>query len=693
MKKLPGIFLVSVLFFGYISCSTNEVEKISIIYDTDMGNDIDDALALAMLYNYVDAGKVDLLGITISKANEYTIPYIDMMNRHYDHPDIPIGYVYEGETNEPGKYLKRTLETKLDGKLLFSLEKSLNDSIPEAYILQRKLLASQPDHSVVFIVVGFHTNIERLLESGPDEYSDLNGVELVRKKVKLLSVMAGCFDSARPEYNVVVDIPASQSLFEKWPGEVVISPVELGGAVLYPPNSILHDFGDPGTDPLCLSYAYYRTMPYYTPCFDLTSVLQAVEPKGDFFGFSGKGKVHVTDSGVTLFEPKASGKHAYLTITKEQIPKVRFALIRTVTGSDEINPILKAEVAIPPIDMSGFKDGISHWMQIHEIDYPRYKPQEVIQIANNVIQLQNDDGGWPKNQDVLAMVDMDSLKHIDPSKSLKSTFDNRNIYTQIEFLSKMYDYTSDEKYKVSALKGLDYILDARNPVSGGWRGADVDAITFNDDVMTGVVKLFMDIVNGKDYYSWISKEKRKVIGEAYLRSVDLILRCQVVVDGTRTAWGQQHDHHTLDPVKARSYELASLCSSESVGIIRLLMAIEDPDQRLMDAISDAVGWLEVSKIEGIRVEDVKIEKGKFEKLLIKEYDRVVVEDPDAPPIWARFYEIETNRPFMCNRDGIKVYSLAEVDMERRVGYGWYNYSAQSLLDTDYPNWKSKNLTN
>lgn len=693
MKKLQGILLVSLLLLGCLSCSMNGIEKISVIYDTDMGNDIDDALALAMLYNYMDAGKVDLLGITISKANEYTVPYIDLLNRHYNHPGIPIGYVYEGETKEPGKYLKRTLETKLDGKLLFSSEKSLKDSIPEAYLLQRKLLASQPDHSVIFIVVGFHTNIERLLESGPDEYSDLNGVELVSKKVKLLSVMAGCFDSERPEYNVVVDIPASQSLFERWPGEVVISPVELGGAVHYPPNSILHDFGDPHTDPLCISYAYYRKMPYYTPCFDLTSVLQAIEPEENYFGFSERGKVHVTASGTTVFEANEHGKHSYLTVTKDQIPGVRFGLVRAVTGNEEINPVLKEEVAIPPINMSGFKDGINHWMQIHEIDYPRYKPQEVIQIANNVIQLQNDDGGWPKNQDVLAMVDMDSLKQIDPSKSLKSTFDNRNIYTQIEFLSLMYHYTGDEKYKVSALKGLDYILDVRNPVSGGWRGADVDAITFNDDVMTGVVKLFMDIVNGKEYYSWISLEKREEIDEAYLRSVDLILKCQVLVNGKRTAWGQQHDHHTLDPVKARSYELASLCSSESLGIIRLLMEIEDPDQRLKNAITDAVGWLEVSKIEGIRVEDVKIEKGKFEKLLIKEYDRVVVEDPDAPPIWARFYEIETNRPFMCNRDGIKVYSLAEVAMERRVGYGWYNYSAQSLLDTDYPNWKAKNLTN
>ena len=129
---------------------------------------------------------------------------------------------------------------------------------------------------------------------------------------------------------------------------------------------------------------------------------------------------------------------------------------------------------------------------------------------------------------------------------------------------------------------------------------------------------------------------------------------------------------------------------ESVSILQFLMGLENPDPRIINAIKSAVEWLEVVKIEGIRIEQVKIEKGMFEGLLNKEYDRVVVEDPDAPAIWARFYEIETNRPFMCNRDGIKVYSLAEVSLERRVGYGWYGASPRKIIESDYPDWKKLN---
>jgi PelA/Pel-15E family pectate lyase len=144
----------------------------------------------------------------------------------------------------------------------------------------------------------------------------------------------------------------------------------------------------------------------------------------------------------------------------------------------------------------------------------------------------------------------------------------------------------------------------------------------------------------------------------------------------------------LLPTKARSYELPSICPGESTGIVQFLMEIEKPSAEVIDAIDHAMVWFEASKIEGIRVETVKVDATRF-KNHTATTDRVVVEDPNAPLLWARFHEVDTFRPFMCNRDGIVVYSLAEVALERRTGYGWYGGWPRQLIEKGYPEWKKR----
>jgi PelA/Pel-15E family pectate lyase len=155
------------------------------------------------------------------------------------------------------------------------------------------------------------------------------------------------------------------------------------------------------------------------------------------------------------------------------------------------------------------------------------------------------------------------------------------------------------------------------------------------------------------------------------------------VDGKPTAWCAQHDHETLEPQKARSYELASLSGGESVGIVRFLMQIENPSDEVIRAIEAAVAWFEKSKLEGIKVVRVK------DPTKPRGYDKIVVEDPTAPPMWARFYDIQTNQPIFCSRDGIPRRTLAEISYERRNGYSWLGYYAQALLQKDLPAWKSR----
>jgi PelA/Pel-15E family pectate lyase len=242
-----------------------------------------------------------------------------------------------------------------------------------------------------------------------------------------------------------------------------------------------------------------------------------------------------------------------------------------------------------------------------------------------------------------------------------------------------------EKYRSGAERGLEFILASQN-ASGGWRGADVDAITFNDDLMTGVMNLLQDVVEGRECYAWVTGDQRLRVRYALERAVAVTLQCQIIVNGKRTAWCQQHDHRTLQPVKARSYELSSITAMETAGIIEFLMRIKSPSPDIDTAITSAVEWLEKSAIHGIRLERIDTDTLRALSAAYKRYDAVVVQDGNAPLIWARYYEVDSNRPFFCNRDGIKVFSLAEVDRERRIGYQWYGTWPEKVLRVEYPQW-------
>jgi PelA/Pel-15E family pectate lyase len=165
-----------------------------------------------------------------------------------------------------------------------------------------------------------------------------------------------------------------------------------------------------------------------------------------------------------------------------------------------------------------------------------------------------------------------------------------------------------------------------------------------------------------------------------------------MMDGGKRGWCAQHDEVTLKPAQARTYELPSLSGSEGAQIVRFLMTIDPPTPEIRSAVEGAVAWFEAVKISGIRVEatvDAAQPSGE---------DRVVVQDPSAPPLWARFYELDTNRPIFSSRCEVQEckadpfymrrYSLAEIENERRVGYSWYgDWPAAALKE--YQAWKVK----
>jgi inosine-uridine nucleoside N-ribohydrolase len=290
-----------------------------VIFDTDMGNDIDDALALAMLHAFASRGELQLLAVTVSKDNPWAAEYVRLVDQYYGRGAIPVGIVHDGKTPEDGHYVRQVCERH--GRRPHPAK--IADAVP----LLRKTLARAQDGSVSLIQVGFSTNLARLLTSGPDRNSDLSGRELVKKKVRSLTVMAGDFATAKPEYNVKIDIPAAKQLFAEWPTDIFFSGFEVGLAVSFPASSIEHDF--PAGNPVAEAYRSYDKMPYDRPSWDLTAVFYALRPDRGYFGLSPAGQVQVLPDGSTNFQPggQGSGQRYFLKVDPMQAARVREACV------------------------------------------------------------------------------------------------------------------------------------------------------------------------------------------------------------------------------------------------------------------------------------------------------------------------------------------------------------------------------
>ncbi len=352
-------------------------------------------------------------------------------------------------------------------------------------------------------------------------------------------------------------------------------------------------------------------------------------------------------------------------------------------------------------DTGRFYDSAHHWYDINDVDKlikplpdrPVYDDSEYVKIADNILLFQKNNGGWEKNYDMRAKLTPEQANKIKAGKECdNTTYDNGATHTQLSYLAEVYTLTNDEKYKNAFLKGLDFIFESQYD-NGGFpqkypdSSSYHDHITFNDGAMGGVMFVLRNIVYKDPAYLFVDSDTYNKAKVAFDKGIDCILKCQIVENGVKTVWCQQHDKITLEPRPARTFEPAAICNMESAGIIRILMDIPDPDQRVKEAVNSAIKWYEDSAIEGLRVETFDADQKEFVYRTSKR-DRRVVMDKNAPRIWARFYELGTHVPLFCRRDGRIVYSMKEVERERREGYAWYHYVPEYVLD-EYKNWNKK----
>jgi len=301
---------------------------VRLIFDTDIGNDVDDAMALCMIHALASRGECQPLAVTITKDNPYAAPIVDLLNTFFGRPEIPIGMVRGGVTPQDGKYLRQVVTAEDNGQPRYPYKLRSSSEAPEAVGLLRKILAGQPDGSVVLAQVGFSTNLARLLDSPADDTCPLAGRELVQRKVRLLSAMAGAFGDpmkGRKEYNIVTDVEAARKLFAEWPTPIVASGWEIGNAIKHTARSMQEDYRYAARHPLVEAYDYYRGLHNDQPTYDLTSVLYAVRPERGYFDLSPPGRIAVEGDGTTSFREEAGGPHRYLIVDPIQIARVREA--------------------------------------------------------------------------------------------------------------------------------------------------------------------------------------------------------------------------------------------------------------------------------------------------------------------------------------------------------------------------------
>jgi len=311
-RKLTGVcrpgfwrlsWLALALIGGMGSIASAAAEPVRVIFDTDMSSDVDDVGAVAVLHALADAGEAEILGMGICVNDAASAPCLNALNTFYGRPDIPIGVLPGTGKDSPSKYTRGVADA-------FPHRLASAADAPQAVALYRRLLAGQPDRSVVFVSVGPLTNMAALLDSKPDEFSDLAGRALVEKKVRIWVSMGGTFVSGR-EFNFFVDTPATIHAIEAWPTPIVFSGFEIGGSI--GTGAGLRDL--PATNPVRRAYELFNGLTD-RQSWDQTAVLYAVRGLAGkldaMWDLSPAGSVTIAADGSNRWQAAPDRGHRYL---------------------------------------------------------------------------------------------------------------------------------------------------------------------------------------------------------------------------------------------------------------------------------------------------------------------------------------------------------------------------------------------
>lgn len=313
------------------------------IFDTDMGNDIDDLLAQILLIRRLARTGGEFGAAVVNKGNRLAPAFVDLINRLHGCPDVPVGWCPHGPSPQEGAaceaaFLRAVLGEAGVGVLDYDPD---TKEWPDAVYVLRRTLAAAADGSVVYISIGFATVLAGLLDSGPDDVSPLDGRELLRSKVRFVSAMAGEFAHLQGdgpphlEHNIVGDIASAARICAGLPVPVVFSGFEVGNRFCFPGRELHRAFADDPAHILSRSYELYCGFDHDRPLWDLTTVLQALAAEEGYFDLSPPGTVTVGADGATHFTAGSGGRHCFLRIRPERHEEIMRIFVRHCLAREE----------------------------------------------------------------------------------------------------------------------------------------------------------------------------------------------------------------------------------------------------------------------------------------------------------------------------------------------------------------------
>jgi len=355
-----------------------------------------------------------------------------------------------------------------------------------------------------------------------------------------------------------------------------------------------------------------------------------------------------------------------------------------------------------------------------------YGKPEAVHSADVIVSYQMPNGAWGKNLNMTQHIRQpgesficDNLsRYLQPGDydqpkdnywNYFGTLDNDCTTTQIRFLAKVITAVGPERsaaYRAAFLRGVEYLFNSQYP-NGGWpqvwplEGGYHDAITFNDDAVTQAIEVLQGIVEGTGMYAFTSEDLRRRAAPRVAKGFACILACQIRANGHPTAWCQQHDALTLAPTSARNFEPAVACGDESSNVVEFLMTVPNPSPEIIASVHAAAAWFRKVAIHdevwsrgrggfgGGRAPGAAAGPGAPATPSPRPAPTPthLVPTPGAPLLWARYYEIGTDRPVFGDRDKTMHDKVEELSLERQRGYNWYNSGPQKMLET-YATWSA-----
>ena len=310
MKKITYLLLSFVLILlAYSAQSKSGSSKpLKIILDTDIGPDYDDVGAMTVLHALADSGKVEILATLSCNKDSLVVPTIEVINAYFGRAAIPVGAPKsKGVSLGAAQHWPDSIVARFPHQI------SSSRVAPDAVSQYRKILATQPNHSVTLVTIGFLTNLSNLLQSPADQFSPLNGTELVARKVKKLVSMAGWFPAGR-EFNVYMDSAASKYCFEHWPTEIVFTGFEIGDQIKTGLKLVRHsDRSNPVREAYRIAMKGSKEDINGRRSWDQTAVLIAIYGTSPFFT-TVKGTITVNPDGSNGWTRNPAGKHSYVLL-------------------------------------------------------------------------------------------------------------------------------------------------------------------------------------------------------------------------------------------------------------------------------------------------------------------------------------------------------------------------------------------